>query len=618
MRETPLTNRAVKHVTRFLAPGILATVAAFWAVGQAGGAEVQLTQISKNAVEITGGSGKEAWRLRYGLVFGGDFKPRLVVGEGNRAWYSDGGWLREIDTQKGVVIGRWHYPGEIVNVIPQGMKVQIEIQERMSLERTYHRKLQLDPNDPRVPYWPTNWLMLYRVSINEGQMVWPSAINNGAPNKIPSEEAKRILPELEDAVRRDPYTPWFRVGLGKVLRDLGDPRAAEEFQAAIKSPGTDFTELLPISTYFDAIGDYDMSRAAFYRGYQDFWQKGNDPRMFTALIARLMVYFSRGSDWGNPSTPHGRELIERTYELMPYGEGTTFAWRIYADYLSAHGLPEDARLWKTRAEESQQSGALFTQFVGWTDRWLLLVVAACCAIVVYAFVLYLRYRPQRRLDRAAGQRTLVTRRFAFFNTEYWSQRERIVFFLIVLLGWFSAGMTGQYVAAILRQASFPIGVGAGNFGGPLTIAGFERGLPATPERDLLLAVAYQQDGQLDKAESLYRKLPQFAESWNNLGVILKEAGKDAEAKSAFEKALALDPKLAEAALNLARPPTNFWTEQHQKYLPGKPMIAPPSGSHMDGAFVGGSAAKIFLRGLAGPLSTGNLFGSFGLFRKLVG
>lgn len=619
MRVIRMRGQILRRVIRFLVPRILAAAAIFLAVAPAIAAEAQMVKVSETAVDITGGSGNQAWRLRYGLILPSEFKPHFVVGEGNRAWYSYGGWLREIDTQKGVVLGRWHYPGEIVELTPEGTKVQVEIEDKADDVHIYRRKFQLNPSDPHVPYWPTNLLMLYRASINEGQMLWPEVINNGAPTKIPSEEAKKLLPKLEEAARRDPYTPWFRVGLGRVLRDLGDPRASEEFQAAIKSPGTDFTELFQISRYLDATGEKDLARAAFDRAYQDFWQKGNDPRMLTALINGLVLYTRRGNDWGDAATAHGRELIERVYMLMPYAEGAPIAWRVYADYLSAHGLPDQSRVWRARAEDAAQNAMPISSFMRLADYSLLLGFATVWAAIIYAFVLFFRYRPQRKLDLAAGQRTgEKSRRFAFFGTEYWSRRQRIAFFSIVFLGWFGVGVSGQYVGAILRQSSAPLSTAAGSLGGPATIAMFSRGLPASHQRDLMLAIAYQQDGQLDKAEALYRKLPQFAESWNNLGVILKQMGKNEEAKAAFEKALSMDPKMAEAALNLGHPPSDFWTEQHQKYLPGQPMLAPPSQAHAQSAFIGGSMATVFLRALAGPMSTGDLFGPFNTLRKIVG
>jgi tetratricopeptide (TPR) repeat protein len=205
---------------------------------------------------------------------------------------------------------------------------------------------------------------------------------------------------------------------------------------------------------------------------------------------------------------------------------------------------------------------------------------------------------------------------AFMNAHYWSRQERFALFTIVLVAWVSMGLVGEYVSAILRTANMPVSALAGSYGGPGTIAKFENDLLATPQRDLMLAIAYQQDGQLDKAEGLYRSLPQFAESWNNLGVILREAGKDQEAKATFEKALELDPKMAEAALNLGRPPSDFWTEQHYKYLPGQPMLSPPSAPHITTALMGGSTARIFLRALAGPFSEGSIPIGFKLLRNL--
>ncbi|MHB8655518.1 MAG: tetratricopeptide repeat protein [Terriglobia bacterium] len=613
-----MRSQTIKHVIRFLMPRILAVaVAVFWAVGAAQGAEAKLNQVSDTVIEITGGSGKDAWRLSYGTLLQGGFKPHFVSSEVNRAWYSYGGWVRLIDTQKGVVLGRWHYPGEIINLTPEGMKIQIETEDKLSMEQVFHRKFELDPSDPHVPFWPTGFLMLYPVSLNEGRMLWPSVINVVAPGKISTEEAKKILPELEDAVRRDAFTPWFRIGLGRVLRDLGDPRATEEFQEAIKTPGADFTELLPISTYLDAVGENDLARAAFERGYQDFWQKGNDPRMLWALIDFLMIYRPTGGDWGNPATPHGRELIERAYRLTPDGEAAWLAWRLYANYLSAQGSPEESRLWRERADVAfQNSFGLFGEGV---DSFTLLALASALAVGLYAFALYVRYRPQSRLDRASHKRaTGFSRIAAFLNAQYWSRQERFAFLTVVLVGWFSVGLTAEGIEAILRRAWLPIGSAWGNLAGPVTIAGLENGLPATPERDLLLAVAFQQDGQLDKAEHLYRRLPQFAESWNNLGMILKEAGKDHEAKTAFEKALELDPKLAEAALNLGRPARDFWTEQHQKYLPGQPMIAPPLGPRLRTACLGGSKVQVYLRALEGPFVAGPLGSLFHLLGKLYG
>src|SRR5262249_32708248 len=95
----------------------------------------------------------------------------------------------------------------------------------------------------------------------------------------------------------------------------------------------------------------------------------------------------------------------------------------------------------------------------------------------------------------------------------------------------------------------------------------------------------------------YRRLSRFAESRNNLGVILKNSGRAGEAASAFTEALALDPSLREAALNLGQGSSDYWTANHNKYLPGEAMLAPPRPHRIHRAFFGDPVMG-FLRGYA--------------------
>ena len=52
-------------------------------------------------------------------------------------------------------------------------------------------------------------------------------------------------------------------------------------------------------------------------------------------------------------------------------------------------------------------------------------------------------------------------------------------------------------------------------------------------------------------ESAIRLRPNHAQSHNNLGVVLRSLGRDAEAIAEFRRAVALDPANAEARANLA-------------------------------------------------------------------
>ena len=66
-----------------------------------------------------------------------------------------------------------------------------------------------------------------------------------------------------------------------------------------------------------------------------------------------------------------------------------------------------------------------------------------------------------------------------------------------------------------------------------------------------LAVALQEDGKTKEAIDIYEKLPQMAESWNNLGNIHMTDGDFDKALTCFDKALSIDPKMVWSMVNKA-------------------------------------------------------------------
>jgi hypothetical protein len=230
-----------------------------------------------------------------------------------------------------------------------------------------------------------------------------------------------------------------------------------------------------------------------------------------------------------------------------------------------------------------------------------LVPAADLAALLFIVALYLRYLPERRLQTRA-QQTGFARRFTFFNIEYWSRSDRIAFLVIGVASWLALGTAGELTQIRVRQYSMPLSIGMGNLGGPTTRWYLENRLPASPERDLLLAIGYQDESQTAKAEQLYRQLPQFSESWNNLGALLQKSGKTADARQAFEQALRLDPGMPDARWNLEHKVLDSWTEMHQKLVPDRAMVAPPSREQFLRAFGVGSPFQFALQALGGPFT----------------
>jgi Flp pilus assembly protein TadD len=80
--------------------------------------------------------------------------------------------------------------------------------------------------------------------------------------------------------------------------------------------------------------------------------------------------------------------------------------------------------------------------------------------------------------------------------------------------------------------------------------------PATFDGHTLLSQIYSARGDFERArttlESLAAHAPQSAEARTAVGLVLQAAGRDADARSWYEQALAIDPAQPIAANNLAR------------------------------------------------------------------
>ncbi len=573
-----------KALPEFLA--MMAMVLPGFLASEATAGEIKINRPATVEFEIAGGGGANAWHIQYGTPTTGS-RPKLIAlpGPGTTAYFSHGVWLRRIDTERGVVTGRWRFPGTAITALTaKDDHLQLEVEEQGPENRSFRRVLEFNPDDDsnqsRIPFWPGFWFYL---APSQSEM---NCFCN-LPNLKP-EQARRWLPEAENAALRDPLSPWLRVALAHVYKALDKAEADNLLDDAAVTGPADFGELFRLSATLDSEGHPAAARQAFERGYEDFWRKGNDPRFVSSLFARIFTY----------SLPPGvleqarPELIERLYKVGPWVEGADYAWAAYATALKNTGDFQEAQKWSQRAAEARTKSlfplnpTLQKSFVIAT----VLVAAAGLACFLYFLTAFVRYFPERRIHPES----------TFFNVDFWNWRDRIQFLTIVLIGWLSAGVMGSLVTFTAGTAAVPIGVMSGSFAGPVTIAHFEN-LPATPDRDLLLAMAYHQDGQLPKAEALYRNLPQYPESWNNLGSLLKDSGRLQEARQAFDRALELDAGMSEARLNLGNAPSDLWTELHRTYLPDRGMLTPPKPERVRGALGIGSTSQIAAHSLFGPL-----------------
>ncbi len=466
------------------------------------------SNISDEVIEINGSD----WTLRYGTNY--MMEKRFVVAGDDRAWLAHECWLRLIDTTTGTVIGRWRFPGFIVDLTPIGTEVELTFRwdpdpGAGADDRT---TLTFDPNHPVVPNWPGTTGWSYRVPEQESEL--PESLDvRGNERYASPEHARALIVELENAVRRDPLSPWLQFALGKALQEAEDPRARTVLEGALDVPSTDFAEWFPMSNGLDRLGEPELARQAFERGYRDFIECGNDPRLFISLVARLIVYGGPGEhDWDSLPPDNHLERVERIYRLSPYARGAEIAWQHLADYFEQQGRAETAALWAARAHEARERswylpGIRLAVLVDRSVLWIRASLGAAALFVIALFARSFKRQPA----------------YSFLAIESWSRAERLGFFLIIFIGWMGVGVLGEFRGrADQFSEPFTVTVG-GSLSGTPNIEYLEK-LPPTSERDLLLATAYHQSGMLAEAEPLYRPLG-FPESWNNLGALLLQTGR---------------------------------------------------------------------------------------------
>lgn len=550
-----------------------------------------------DAVEVVG----PGWKLHYHSYIRTTSRDaaraRLAVAENGRAWFSHGGWLRLIDTRKGVVLGRWHFSDVITKLEPKGEAVLVQYKIQKDAKQSTFRETVIRPDSGKIDFVNPNNLLYARLPMTEAERFGFGFFAPSPDPLVEQQRAKKLLQDFEEMARRDPTSAFIQLAHGRFLKELGDPRAAKVLQAATQVESSDFTELLTISSVLDSLGEADLARAAFERGYKDYLERGNDPRMFHVLIGRLVLYRMPRA-LPQSDLVSRKEKIERLYRLSPNIEGAYILWRALGLELVKRDDPS-AEVWSQRAAQSKENDPIlwYSQTI---DSWILVYLGSFGAVLIFLLVQTFRYAPQRKLEAAKEAQSKSGGRKFLRGLAYWTRRERIVLATMVLVGWYAFGCLVIVGTGFLRVASVPVSMEMGSLAPPQARE-FLKSMPETRGRNFMLALSHHQAGDLDAALRLYAADENSAQAWNNRGVIHRTKGDETKAKQAFEKALQLDKGLAEAKLNLGQPTADLWTSQYREYFPGKPMLAPPTSEQVRETFLGASGSKMYFRALAGPL-----------------
>jgi len=555
--------------------------------------EIRVGKPTPTSVVVTG-PGASPWQLRYGSHSSTYFNPLVISIGGDRALFAHGAWLRLIDTKQGVVLGRWRFPSAIERMTRRAdgaVDVTIGLAPWMRMPSLTTR---FDPAVPRPPVWDVGSLIIFR-----GAEFEANGLIGGGPWREKHQANPRLIADLEEANRRDPFAPFLRLALAKLLQDADDTRAPAAFENIFAVPSTEFSEWLTISAILDdlPIPLPDLASRAFDRAMTDFIGRDRDPRLMETLIGRLVLY--PAGNIVETSNAMRNVYLERIYRIAPMGEGTARAWAFHARALERQGDPASA-VWRRRADESGIETLLPYDMVFQmrADQFLLLGIAGVAAAIVLITNRHLKYTPQRRMHAVAAMRsgTPGFGTFRLFGLRYWTRRERWTLVAMLLVTWVALGAAGSYLRILGKGAALPVHVGMVN-----GLERFEDNYPESPERVLLQALGQYSIGEAAEAEKLYRSVPQFAESWNNLGVIQARSGRTDDSRQSFARALEIDPNLPEAILNTSGDARTPVMEILKQYAPDAKHIAVPSRDRMFTAYMGTRWTRRWAHAWSGPL-----------------
>jgi len=524
-------------------------------------------------------------------------RPGHLVGPvlaGGSLYYAIGVTLFEVHPASGAVKRRLLLPAPCTKLVPEGDAVLLDLASS-DPQRKWSRRYRVSAGVSDVPFFLPGLVQGARMARTDAEGVLSGLLEADpkAP-KLDPRDAWRTKPEfhpylkaaaqeLERLARWDTTNPWYRYLRGAYLHVLGREAGA---RAAFRSvlalePAYDF-ELVGLALPLDEVAP-ELVSEAFRRGMHFLLAHGYEPEMSPTVLA-VALYLGRSAPI-DPKQQLDRlnRIGERVWDFAPYAEFATWMYQGLASANRDAGLADAAAVWEARAAATAPAGLVYA---GPSARWagigLNAFAASLIAVALTLVLKGLRCAPDPR--RARG--------FARWNAfAGWTRSEIVGFLLVHILLLMAVIAMDRGITAISRSAAIPLSAISGNFGHPDGVEYFAT-LQGTPEGDFVYGLALQKAGGLHEAARIYQDLP-FAQAHNNLGVILRAQGNEAEARKQFEQARAADPTLGEAAYNLREQASSARVERARKFRLAGPLVAMPT-------------LQMWSQALAGPLELWNL------------
>lgn len=558
------------------------------------------------------------WRIAHAPDTGPIIGPLVAPGG---LIYSHGVRVLRVDPTSGRVTGGWWLSGPVAGLARVETSVEAKVVHptgAIELFRidTAGESGRLDGLViPGTDVDSRAWLRL------EARAIAPDAFD--APQDLAPDESIAAAVRLIEAARQDPTNPWLAIGLGRVLRHLGQVANADLAFTSALARGLPAYEYGAMAALFEASGLHEHADLAADRAETALALIGHEPALATSMIAAAATYDPRAlaaTAFREGRYDRGSTWLERAVRVAPRLEGYESIYAQYAAWQEKENNVASAAAWWSRLEELQAG-----TFLGLGEHATLRVTAQAVnlylglAAAALALLVYLAIRAwtvQGTHLTAHGGRLRSWLRSPLLRARhsalgYATFTEKLVLFGLAAAAYLCLVGAVWMASAARQDFAAPFVLAGGQLGGAESRAYLEDLAPTTREGRWLLALAVHSAGDLARAQTIYQEaIARYGATpplLVNLGAIAEQQGETAGALALYREALQLDPGRLEARVNAYRigegaPPGEVTVIErdrldfHGRYRAGQPLLAIPSAAQLSTAL--GTTRANFARYLA--------------------
>lgn len=533
---------------------------------------------------------KELWQISFPSLKdkGNILGPTLEIN--GKIYFAYSSFIMELDMQKAQIVNRYQLLGEVTGLKSEGNKLIINTFN--GIRGKVWDKEQLIVVTPEqlknIAKFTTitnrDYENIYAKRRDAEQLsgiIEKIYIPSLIENKYDADVLEQVRHEYLDAVAADITNPWYFIYLGLISENLNKKVYSNVYyQKALEIKSLVFYDYFQLSTLYENINQRTMADKAFDEGMKDFLRRGYAPEQLTSAKSVLNY-----TSWLIPAINKLKDkdvdrtitLMDRFYMLAPLKEGNYNILRGVEKYLIDKGRLPESRIWQSRAGRSQGFFFPGDYSIILADFGLNMFLACMIAFLVFSLIFLIRDLSQF-IEDVKHQKMKYRE---FFFKRYLSKGNIYSFVVLYAFSLVMLGICSNTLEIIGKMVKEPPTINSGTWGNYATVKYFERGLAASPEKNLFLAIASHQLKDFGTAIKLYEKI-NTPVAHNNLAAIYINQGKKALARKELNNALKLDNYMPEAKYNLtliypkAKMPNNDEkAELYQKYGSGIPIIALP-------------------------------------------